>query len=590
MKFITNRATAALVLFLISFTLYSPSLRNDFVWDDTEVIQKSYYRFKASSIDDILFPAVKDKKAERYYRPMLYASMVADRELWGVNPFGFHLSNAVLNSVSVILLYFLLLLISARFSLKGKESISFFTAALFAVYPMHVESVSWVAGRTDILCGIFFILALILHIESYRSIWILLGAALSLFLSLLSKEIALSFALVAMSLDLLTRRISCPYNILRYTAYLSVTALYLYLRGRAYINPLEVAAGGIDRIAGGEYSVLGITRTAEVLANSFLFYINKLAFPFDFNAFIISVPAGLHYFILSIITIVLLMIFVVISIKRGRGFIAFSIIWIFLILAPSAAVSLTNLASTPLAERYLYLPSAGYCMVIAYLVSEMLERIASKKIALALVFVLISTYLFSTLLRQAVWKDNLTLWQDTSVKSYYHAIPHSNYGYALEKAGRYDEAIEQYKIALDPSVRDSNRGRAITATNLGALYLNNEDYRNAERWLSIALKYDPSYGRTYYHLGLLHYIRGELTNSEPEYRKALDYLEKTFQIYRHYPKADLLMAKVYLTLGYREQAKRHAEKALRGGLGEALSNEAMGILNKNHDNIYQEPN
>jgi hypothetical protein len=91
-----NKATANLLLFLISFFLYSPSLRNDFVWDDIEVIQKSYHSFKASRISSIFFPEAKQNRIQRYYRPIIFVSMVLDRWLWGINSFGFHLSNLLL--------------------------------------------------------------------------------------------------------------------------------------------------------------------------------------------------------------------------------------------------------------------------------------------------------------------------------------------------------------------------------------------------------------------------------------------------------------------------------------------------------------
>ncbi len=585
-----HKATAALLLFLISVFLYSPSLRNDFVWDDIEVIQKSYHSFKASRISTILFPEVKQNKAQRYYRPALFVSMVTDKGLWGINSFGFHLTNLLLNSISTSLLYFLLLLIFGKFSVEEKESISFFTALLFAVYPMHVESVSWIAGRTDILCGIFFILALILHIESYRTIWLLILTALSFSLSLFSKEVALSFPAVAISFDLLSRRIRDRYNILRYTVYISLVLVYFHLRGWAFINHLEGRLENIRQIAEGAHYSSDMIKALKVLPSALLFYFGKLVFPFDFNAFIVSVPEESYYLIFSITTILLLFIVAVIFAKQGKGLVAFCIIWTFATLAPSAVVSVTNLASAPLAERYLYIPSAGYCMIIGYLLFEVTKRIANKKIAFAPIVILISIYLFFTLQRQDVWKDNLSLWRDTAVKSYYHALPHSNYGYALEKAGKTDDAIKQYEIALDPSVRDSNRGRAITATNLGALYLDKEDYPNAERWFRNALKYDPTYGRPYYHIGLLHYIKGESTKSESEYRIAARYLEKTFEIYRSYPKADLLFAKVYFNLGDYERAKQHAKKALLGGLSEPLSKEAMEILNINDDKSNQKPN
>ena len=590
MNLILNKANAALLLFLISFFLYSPSLRNDFVWDDVEVIQKSYHSFKASRIDNILFPEAKRNKTQRYYRPIVFVSTVIDRELWGVKSFGFHLTNLLLNSVSTILLYFLLLLIFEKFSVEGDGSIPFFTALLFAAYPMHVESVSWIAGRTDILCSIFFVLALILHIESYRTIWLLLPTALSFFLSLLSKEVALSFPVLAIAFDLLTRRIRNSSNVLRYAVYISLSLIYVNLRGRASINLLDVTNENINQIAESKHFLVGIIKTFKVLSSALFFYISKLVFPFDFNAFIASVPDELYYFVFSITAILLLLLVALISIKRGKGLFAFSIIWIFVTLAPSALVSVTTIASAPLAERYLYIPSVGYCMIVGYLAVEVAKKFGKKRIAFAPIIILISVYLFFTIKRQDVWKDNLSLWKNTSYKSFYHALPHSNYGYALEKAGRTDAAIKQYEIALDPSISDSNRGRAVTATNLGVLYIDKEDYANAEKWFRRALEYDPTYGRPYYHIGLLHYIKGESTNSDSEYRKAASYLEKTLTIYRSYPKADLLLAKVYLRLGYDDRAKQHAKRALQRGLSEPLSKEAFEILNIDDEKSNQKPN
>jgi tetratricopeptide (TPR) repeat protein len=196
--------------------------------------------------------------------------------------------------------------------------------------------------------------------------------------------------------------------------------------------------------------------------------------------------------------------------------------------------------------------------------------------------VLISlSYLFFTIERQDVWKSNLALWEDTSGKSPHHALPHTNYGLALRDAGRGDEAIRELLIALDPRVKDTETGRAITANNLGLVYMDKEDYKSAERWFRKALDYEPGYGRTYYHLGLIYFIRGEYGDTSA-YRTAEEYLKKTLKIYSSYGRAHLLLAKVYIRLGENEKAKEQAKKALQSGLIEPLSKEAQDILNINN--------
>ncbi|MDA2919457.1 hypothetical protein MYX76_08205 [Desulfobacterota bacterium AH_259_B03_O07] len=583
MKSFQHKALAALLLFLISFIAYAPSLKNGFVWDEVEVIQKYYHKFKASRINSILIPRKLENKSQRYYRPLVFASIVSDREIWGISPFGYHLSNIVSNSISTVLLYFLILLSLGVFKVAAKESIAAFSTILFALHPMHVESVSWIAARTDVLCGLFFFLAFIFHILSFGKIWILILTTLSFSLSLLSKEVALVFPIVAVVFDLLSRRFTDRNNFFRYFLYLGLALVYLYLRGRASVTIPELTNVNFNQSAEITHQALSYFQAIKNILNSYLFYISKLVFPYDFNAFIAKIPMETYYTLFSIFIIILISIVILLSIKKQRGLIAFSLLWIFITLGPSVIVAITNIASTQLAERYLYIPSAGYCLLIGYLVLGFECKASAKKFVWAFAMILTLSYLFFTIERQEVWKDKLSLWEHTAAKSYDFGLPHTNYGLALENAGRRDDAIKEYKIALDPKVKDSKRGKAVTATNLGVLYLNAKDYSNAERWFREAVNYDPWYGLANYHLGLIYYIKGELTNSKNAYKLSESYLKKTFEIYNMYPKADLILAKVYLALGEKEKAKNHAEKALRSGLGQSLSQEARDILKSDND-------
>ena len=222
-------------------------------------------------------------------------------------------------------------------------------------------------------------------------------------------------------------------------------------------------------------------------------------------------------------------------------------------------------------------------MLIGHFIFEVGKRINFQKAAWAFGLLLSFSYLFFTIDRQKVWKDDLILWEDTSTKTTNYAIPHSNYGMALKDAGKQDEAIRELLTALDPEVKDTNRGRATTANNLGLVYLDNEDYKNAEEWFLKARYYDSTYGRTYYHLGLIYFIKGEYGNSVSDYRMAEKYLKKTLEMYRSYGRANLLLAKVYIRLGEKEKARENAERAIRSGLIEPLSIEAQGILNELQD-------
>ncbi|NIP29331.1 MAG: hypothetical protein GTN99_00140, partial [Candidatus Dadabacteria bacterium] len=165
--------------------------------------------------------------------------------------------------------------------------------------------------------------------------------------------------------------------------------------------------------------------------------------------------------------------------------------------------------------------------------------------------------------------------------SYLSPIVHTNYGTALLDNGHTQKAIEEFKIALSPKLGDSNRGKALSSINLGNAYINLKQYSMAEKWFIKANQYDPTYGRTYYHLGLINFIKGELYSSQKHYKTSEQYLLKTFDFYHSYSKAHLLLSNVYTALGDKEKAKKHAAQALKIGLPENLSEQAEDIIKVN---------
>lgn len=595
-KFTSDRKLSAVLLFLVSFAIYSPSLRNDFVWDDVEVVTKNYISFDAAGIVHTIVPEVNKNKKARYYRPMLYTSLVIDEDLWGTNSFGFHLSNLIYNSASVVVFYFMVILIMGGIRVEGKEITAFLSSILFALYPMHVESVSWVAGRTDVLCALFLFFAFIFHILSSRNLWLLVLASLGFSIALLSKEVAVVFPFLVLVFDLLTRRGANRVNILRYGVYILILLVYFYLRGRAFVNIPDAAGlvlndvGGLAPV-GGEH-VSSVSRCLEIvyiLMGSYLFYLTKLIFPFGFNAFITNVPKQAPYLISAMIVLSALTLLVIISARKKENVTAFGILWVLISLGPSALVAAFSIASTPLAERYLYIPSSGFCFLIGYWVIEAGSRVRLKGIVWRASILLIATYAFAAYERQGVWRDNLSLWRDTSLKSPDHPLPHTNYGLALSDTGKRDEAVKEFAIALSPELNDTARGKAVTANDLALVYLDEEEYPRAEMWLRKALEYDPGYGKTYYHLGLIYFIKGSLTNSAESYKKSERYLRMALEHYYSYGKANLLLAKIYMRRGETDKAKKEAGTAVKSGLPKELLKEADDILEIDNAGGDKEP-
>jgi tetratricopeptide (TPR) repeat protein len=543
----------SILFFLLGFLLYSLSLNNEFVWDDVEVIKKSYFNFENTNLKSIFIPAVSEAKKLLYYRPTIPISYIVDWNNWKLNPFGYHLSNSIFYSISIVAMFFLSQRLAGLFSIKRVLTFSIVATLLFALHPMHVESVSWIAGRTDVLCTLFFLFALGFHILSYEKLYVIPIVCFSYLFSLFSKEVAVAFPFLVVCLDLLIKRPLNRHDIFRYFIYFGILALYLYLRSRSYVNVPGVYNPDIVSSSGG--------------TNQFLYYLG-----------ILKVFVATLYLSVSVILVSIMVVFFFYSYRKKKNFIALNIFWIFLTLGPSVLIAIFAFIATPVSERYLFLPSAGYCMLIGYLLAGLIDKPSSKKLSLAVTILLVGSYLFFTIDRQGVWKNRLNFWEDASSKSDHHAIPHINYGMALLDAGRTEEAISEFNISLRSDITNTPTGRAIAANNLGVAYINKKNYVGAAKSLLIALESDPTFYKTYYHFGLLYYIKAGTSKLKEDYLYSERYLVQATKIYPRYGKAYLLLARLNSNFGNKDKAVHYAQKALQSGLIDQLALQARKII------------
>ncbi|HEX3037015.1 MAG TPA: tetratricopeptide repeat protein, partial [Thermodesulfobacteriota bacterium] len=236
----------------------------------------------------------------------------------------------------------------------------------------------------------------------------------------------------------------------------------------------------------------------------------------------------------------------------------------------------------------------------------------TKIIIWTLGFFLCLSYLFFTVDRQSVWKDSLVLWEDTSKKSFYDAIPHINYGEALRDVGKWDEAIKEFLLVFDPKVEGSSIEKAKAANNIGAAFIDKGKPKNARKWLFKSLKYAPNHvsayhnigstyflegnyekaeqwflkaihynpkeEKTYYHLGVIYFMKAKDGGYPSDFITAEKYLKEALRIHPYYAIAHLVLAQVYTELDNKLDAKEHAQIALDNGLNKNLVKEAEEIL------------
>lgn len=539
LRIIRHRALAAVFLFVVSFSVFIPTLNNGLVWDDLTFVESWGPRLKDVPLGlNLIFPSRNEEaKSSKYYRPVFSSSLIIDAKIWGNSNFGFHFTNVFIHSVSTVLLYLLILLLFKEFNRGTGESEAFLGSMLFAVYPIHVESVSFISARGDILAAMFLLLCLIFYILSYRNNFFILLAGVSFYLSFLSKEVAFSFPFIILGFDLISRRLFSRASIVKYIAICILVIIYFYLRWGSIGNSLNILNSAVYRETG---SSPGVLEFIPMFLGAYLFYNWKLIFPYDLNHFIGAIPAGdALTIIISLLLVVGVISVFIISFRKKENITAFSLLWIFATLGPAVLIAIYPLAATRYAERFLYVPSAAFCLLLGYVIVRGGRLTGRRWAAAAVGGLLCASYVIVTVKDQKIWQDEITFWEAVIKKSPDQLVPRVNYGEALRRYGRADEAIHQHSALLDLNIKGSQRGKSYAAISLALDYIDKGEYRKAEEYLDTAVKYDPGIEAKY------NYYRGYIYMKQDDIYSARPYLEKAIELQPVYPQALYLLGVFY---------------------------------------------
>ena len=558
--FFTNRLVLCVILLAVSFSVFIPSLDNEFIWDDVTFIVEAEPYLDAFDFDPG-FLIKKPKSSIKYYRPLFTLSFVSDYRMWGLSPFGYHLTNILLHSACTLALYFMVLVLGREFRLKSPNAVAFLSSLLFAVYPLHVESVSFISARADIMAGTLLFLSVGFYALSYKKLLYLIPAVLSLYLSLYTKEVAYSFPIVLLGFDLISRRFFSRINIAKYAIIALLVSMYVVVRSGSFLSGSDLMKQSIVR------GLSGMDIVTEFLIGflgSYLYYGWRFVYPYELNHFISSIPGGSAFYItLSVVFVLAVVAACFFSIKKKENFTAFSLLLLFATIGPAVMIAIFPTAITRFAERFTYIPSAGFCMLAAYAIVLIGSRSGIKWLGWALAGALTVSYLVVTVKGQEAWQNGLVFWQ-TAVERTPDAItPRVNYGEALRNAGRTKEALEQYKIARERTTKVEVRGRTMSTIPLAMNYINRGDFDTAEKVLNEAVKDDPGAAADYNHLmGYIYIQRDDLS-------AAKEYLRKSIKIKWWNANAHYLLGAIYYTEAGKSKSAgdyKKAEDELRAAL------------------------
>lgn len=544
-----------LVLFLAFVTLgiYYPAILGEFFTMDDLIRMNSILNASTEGFSELIGIGASNA----YRRPLTLLTHYFIYKVTGDQAITFHLFNVVLHLFNGILLYFLL-----KLYLKDDSQGSvygFFAALFFLLHPVNVESVAWISGNSGVMATSFILLTLLFHISSpgRQDHWRLWAAAAFYLLSLLTKESGLMMILVVVWFDLqqqsskrLVDSIMRCYQ--RWIPYGTALGCYMLIRISESLWHWSRATSR------GSILNYSFDPNIDVLLKSIAglgFYLRKLFWPWPLN-FHIGQIATAPYFLIGLVFLLLLLFWM----WRRRWPSLWG--WSFLCgLAPVLALTFIGMSWTPVAERYVYLSSIFFVILVILFLREGLSRPVAAKVRWAGVLPLIVLAIFATSAtrRAQLWQTSLGLMDDTLRQSPQKSVVLSSYGYLLSNLNRVEEAETYCRKALELEFN------ANAAMFLGHMEKSRKNYREAERyyleaaWPSNNVKkfvrnFNPD---IYLALAELHWnwAMEDEENSGEHYERAVHFYRRAYEFSGKKTFILYMLAKVHLEQGNLEEAR-----------------------------------
>jgi len=411
----------------LAVSAYLNTLQNNFVWDDTQQILRNpdirgetpVSHLFTSDVWSFSHPGRPSRN--NYYRPLQMLMYRLTAKLFGFSPSAFHTVNLILHLMVTLLAY------ASFYQLTRSLALAFTGGVLFALDPIHTEAVAWISASTEIGCALFFLLAFFLFLLAMRAstepgdrrfvrVTLWLSSYTSFALAMLWKEMAVTLPFVIASyLLFFDLRTSSPKARLRRALgrtlpYWIVVAAYLPLRHHALGFLYTSQRKFVLSPAGYFLTVL------HLISKYFL----ELVLPLHLNAYQVFDPVQTLSDPRALAAIVFLLL-VVAAFAYGwkRSPLAvFAGSWIFLTLIP--VLNLRAVGRNVFAERYLYIPSLGFCLLAVWLASEALAMLPAgyrSWVGVCSLILVASLYLAGTVNRNQDWKDDFTLFSRTLEQS-----------------------------------------------------------------------------------------------------------------------------------------------------------------------------
>lgn len=470
-----------LVLILACLALYSPVRHHAFVnYDDPDYVTANPHVLAGLTVAGVRWALTSTYGANWF--PLTWISHMLDVELFGLDAGRHHLTSAVLHACSAVLLFL------AFLRMTGARWRSAFVAAAFALHPLRVESVAWAAERKDVLCGLFWMLALLAYARYAErpgpKRYALVAAAFAG--ALLSKPMAVTLPAVLMLLDYWPLRrgpkLVEKLPLFAMSAAASVVTLLVQGSGGAVLTTAELSLG--QRAANAVVSCAAYCLQTLWPSGLAVFYPFRVPAVWEALAALAGLAA------------------VTAAVARRRELLA-GWLWFLVTLLP--VIGLVQVGLQSRADRYTYLPSIGLAILLAWAVPRQL--LGAACLAWAAVT---WTYL-------PAWRNSRTLFEHALAVTRNNYIAHNNFGVALRDAGDSAAAMSHFQSAIEirPAYSDAQN-------NLGEALLRAGRLDEAESHIRTALALRPDSPEAHINLGTVLSRRGRDADAAAAYRRAIE--------------------------------------------------------------------
>jgi tetratricopeptide (TPR) repeat protein len=508
----------------ISFLAFANSLQGEFVYDDRLQISNNPTITSLSNLPRMFTESVwqflNEKNPEAvgpYYRPLFNVALIIGYQLFEFQTFGWHLISILLHLAAVMLIYAL----ARRWDMRTETAAA--AALLFGVHPVHSESIAWIAALPDPMATVFILSSLLLYERYYHSerragtLTLVLSIALA-FMALLSKEVAVIYPIFLAVRELLDRpeqeRIGATVTrLLKRTApFLLIVPVYLAMRYAVlgFITKTEPNAVGIPT------SHLFLTIPSILLS-----YVRLLVIPYPLsvmydNTYVTSAGDIRYWGAVLVLTVLAgAIVWMVRSSSVGRRALAFLILFLLPVLNLKAFRPEESL----LHDRYLYLPSIGFCLLVALALERVVARFANDnvKVFRAAIVLLAAVLLVMTVSQNRTWQNESALTNHALEVTPRWPYLHNYIGANYSLQNRFTEAERAYgqALAINPNYYDSH-------SNLGDVYQQQGKLVEAEQAYRKAIEYGAPYSNTYFNLGVVLTGQKKLEAAEQPLIKAVE--------------------------------------------------------------------